>query len=123
MKHVLLTLPFVLLVFVARSNAQESVTGKVFWYGSVDNKVHLSVRGATLEQKTVDGRDNVPGNYSFTMALPSSSVTVSVNKKEGRSRNVKVIQQPSADNNFTAVIEIHDEGGGADSYLLEIFWN
>jgi len=54
--------------------------------------------------------------------LPDQAVTVQVSRKEGRSKKIKVIQQPTADNDFTAIIEIHDDGGGARDYVLEIFW-
>jgi len=48
-------------------------------------------------------------------------VTVDVNRKKGRGK-VRVIQQPSTDNDFTAIVEIYDNGGGAREYQLEIFW-
>jgi hypothetical protein len=99
-----------------------SASGKVFWRGSVDNKVHLTIKGDTLEQKTVEGAEKPAGTFSFTAPLPEQPVTVQVTRKEGRSKKIKVIQQPTADNDFTAVIEIHDDGGGARDYVLEIFW-
>ena len=110
---------------VSTSQAQtESPTsaGKVFWRGSVDNKVHLTIKADTLEQKTVEGADNEVGNFSFTAPLPQEPVTVQVTRKEGRSKKIKVIQQPTADNDFTAIVEIHDDGGGSRDYILEIFW-
>jgi len=48
-------------------------------------------------------------------------VEVSVNKLSGRG-TVRVLQQPSRANDFTAVIEIYDTGGGAQEYRLEIVW-
>ena len=70
----------------------------------------------------VEGNNGEPGRYSFTAPLPQASVTVGVTKIEGRSNKITVIQQPSAGNDFTAIVEIHDDGGGAREYLLEIFW-
>jgi hypothetical protein len=35
---------------------------------------------------------------------------------------VAVVQQPSAENDFTAIVEITDEKGGSDDYLLDITW-
>lgn len=102
--------------------AQESVSGKVYWRGAVDNKVRLTVFGTTIEQTTVEGQTLADGVYSFTAPLPSSAVNVAVNKLEGRSTRVTVIQQPNAANDFKAVIEIHDERGGSAEYLLEISW-
>lgn len=122
MKSVLLVAFFCAFLLVSPAKGQDTTAGKVYWYGSVDSKVHLTIRGDRLEQKAVEGNDTAPGRYSFTAALPESAATVGVNRLEGRSNKVKVIQQPSASNDFTAIIEIHDDAGGARDYLLEIFW-
>ena len=124
MKIALLLALLCAVLFVSPSRAQEAVSnaGKVYWYGSVDNKIHLTIRGLTVEQKAVEGNNGEPGRYSFTAPLPQASVTVGVTKIEGRSNKITVIQQPSAGNDFTAIVEIHDDGGGAREYLLEIFW-
>ena len=42
-------------------------------------------------------------------------------KKTGRG-TAKVIQQPTADNNWTAIIQLLDKNGGAREYGLEIYW-
>lgn len=114
---------FLALCFVLPSHAQtESTSGKVFWRGEVDNKVQLTIRNLSLEQRTVEGSPKPDGNFSFTAALPQVPVKVDVNRKEGRSKAITVLQQPSSENNYTAIIEIYDDDGGADDYLLEIFW-
>ncbi|MEO5857369.1 MAG: hypothetical protein ABIR33_00315 [Pyrinomonadaceae bacterium] len=123
MKAGLLIASLFALFAVSSVQAQsESASGKVFWRGSVDNKVHLTIKGDTLEQKTVEGAEKPLGTFSFTAALPEEAVIVRVTRKEGRSKKIKVIQQPTGDNEFTAIVEIHDEGGGARDYVLEIFW-
>ena len=71
MKRLLFTLSFFLFLFVTDSNAQsETTSGKVFWRGRVDSKVHLVIRGNSLEQKTVEGAENESGKFSFTAPLP-----------------------------------------------------
>jgi len=123
MKRLLFTLSFFLFLFVTDSNAQsETTSGKVFWRGRVDSKVHLVIRGNSLEQKTVEGAENETGKFSFTAPLPEAAVNVGVTRKEGRSKKIKVLQQPASENDYTAIIEIHDDGGGARDYVLEIFW-
>ena len=87
----------------------------------VDDKVQLVIRSDTLEEHTLSGQPNPDGVFSFTSPLPDSPVTVEINKKKGRGK-VRVLQQPSADNGFTAIVEIYDDGGGAREYQLEIFW-
>lgn len=122
MKTALLIAFFCAFLLISPAQAQEASTGKVYWYGSVDNKVHLVIRGLTLEQRTVEGNPTEPGRYSFTAPLPEAGVTVSVDRLEGRSKKITVVQQPSAANNFTTIVEIHDDDGGSREYLLEISW-
>jgi hypothetical protein len=121
MKRILPALPFLLFLLAVDSYAQEAA-GKVFWRGMVDDKVHLVIRGDKLEQRIVSGQAQGDGNFSFTARLPEHAVTVSVPRFEGRSKKVTVLQQPTAENQFTAIVEIHDEGGGARDYFLEIAW-
>lgn len=121
MKRTLLALPF-FLIFVAVNAYGQDTGGKVFWRGTVDDKVQLVIRGDKLEQRNVSGQPQADGNYSFTAILPERAVTVSIPRIEGRSKKVTVVQQPTAENQFTAIVEIHDDGGGAREYLLEIAW-
>ena len=121
MKRTLLALPF-LLVFLAIDAYAQNSAGKVFWRGSVDDKVQLVIRGDKLEQRIVSGQPQPDGTFSFTADLPAQAVTVSVPRIEGRSKKITVVQQPTAENDFTAIVEVHDEGGGAREYFLEIAW-
>jgi hypothetical protein len=109
------------IVFGAVSASAQS-TGKVYWYGRVDNKVHLVISGTSIEHRTIEGQTLPDGSYSFTAPLPQSDTTVSTRRIEGRSNKVSVVQQPSAANNFQAIVEIIDDGGGAREYFIEIFW-
>lgn len=123
MKRVLLILPVLLIFLVSGASSQENEPlGKVFWRGVVDDKVHLVIKGTTLEQKAVSGQEKPPGTFSFTAPLPDQPVIVSVKRIEGRSKKITVIQQPNAENGFTAIVEIYDNSGGAKEYRLEIFW-
>lgn len=123
MKTLILIASLFVLFGVSSAHAQsDNAAGKVFWRGSVDNKVHLVIREDTLEQRVIEGAAKPIGTFSFTMPMPQEAVTVGVVRKEGRSKKIKVIQQPNAENEFTAIVEIHDDGGGARDYVLEIFW-
>jgi len=95
--------------------------GRAFWRGTVDKEVHLVLQRRSLETRTVDGATYNNVNFSFTSSLPTRNVTVEVIKKKGRG-NVRVLEQPSRDNDYTAVIQILDEDGGAKEYELEINW-
>lgn len=88
----------------------------------VDDRIRLAIRGDQIFTTVVSGSPQPEGVYSFTSPLPEEPVTVSVLKKAGRGKDVKVIQQPNADNQFAAIVEIYDNGGGAREYQLEISW-
>lgn len=98
-----------------------TIVGRAFWRGTVDDRVQIRLQDRDLRVKTLSGRPYPDGTFSFTSALPNRRVTVEVNKQKGRG-NVRVIQQPSRENNFTTVIEVADTEGGAKEYQLEIFW-
>lgn len=121
MRKVSFGLPFLLLLFAVDAYPQEAL-GKVFWRGMVDDKVQLVIRRDSLEHRTVSGSEKPDGAYSFTAPLPERPVTVSVVRLEGRSKKIAVVQQPAAENDFTAIVEIYDQGGGAREYQLEISW-
>lgn len=97
------------------------VTGRVTWSGTVDNEVQLTVRGDNIETRTISGNEFRNENFNFTSPLPNRGVNVQVNKKRGRGE-VRVIQQPSRTNNYTAVIQILDKKGSNDRYELDIYW-
>ena len=123
MKRTLLALPILLVFLTVHVAAQTQETaGKVFWRGLVDDKLHLVIRGTSLEHRTVSGQPQPDGLFSFTAPLPEQAVTVSVPRFEGRSKKVSIVQQPTAENQFTAIVEIIDEGGGSRDYFLEIAW-
>ncbi len=112
----------ILIALFSIETSAQTATGKVFWNGMVDNKVHLVIKGTTLEQRTIEGQTLADGSYSFTAPLPEADTTVRVTKLEGRGKVVTVVQQPSAANNYEAIIEIIDDDGGAREYLIEIAW-
>lgn len=102
---------------------EKPVIGRAYWRGTVDNVVHLKLKDREMETITVAGTSYGPGTFSFTSALPRSrgGISVEVIKKKGRG-NARVIQQPSSQNDFTAIVEVKDGDGGAKEYELEILW-
>ncbi len=96
--------------------------GRVIWRGTVDGIVQLDVLGRALGVRTISGADYGSGTYNFTSALPQNrDVQVYVTKRRGRG-DVRIVQQPSRNNNGGAVIEIRDNAPGAQEYELEIYW-
>lgn len=102
-------------------NPTDDVTRRVFWRGKVDSKVQLIIQGKSLRVNTFAGQNYGEGTFSFTSPLPMRNVSVSAVKTAGRG-NVRMIQQPSRGNDYTAIIEITDDENGARDYQLEITW-
>lgn len=102
-------------------NNNGNTKGRATWRGKVDDKVRLEISDRNIFTRTVAGKSFGQGNFNFTSALPSRSVTVDVGKKIGRGE-VRVIQQPDRYNGYTAIIEITDADWGEREYELEIYW-
>jgi hypothetical protein len=100
---------------------ERPIIGRVSWRGRVDDRVQLVIRGRTVETRTITGSPNPAGAANFTSPLPNVPVEVSVTKVSGRG-SVRILQQPARANDFTTVIEIYDNGSGAQEYRLDIFW-
>lgn len=104
-----------------KTDTKVSSVGNLFWHGTVDDEVHLIIRGNTVQAKTISGTEYTDSIFNFSSPLPEENVQISIKKKEGRG-TAKVIQQPTSDNNFTAIIQILDKNGGAREYEMEITW-
>ena len=121
MKNIILTVVILSAFMLSVRSQTQDIRGRVFWKGMVDAKIQLIIKGDKIETKTVGGQPYPDGTYSFTTPLPDDVVRVGVTKTEGRGL-VAVDQQPTVDNDFTAIVEITDPKGGAKEYQLEIFW-
>ena len=98
-----------------------SRSGRMTWKGRVDDDVRIRIRGGTADVETVGGTPYYDGQPNFFNSLPNRRVTVRVNKVRGRGE-VFIEQQPSRENDFTAVVRIKDSRGGAAEYEFEMIW-
>lgn len=96
-------------------------SGRVRWRGTVDDNVQLIIRDDHIEVRTIGGSIYDNATYNFTSPLPRRRTSVTVNKLSGRGE-VRIIQQPSRDNDYTAVVEIRDPKGEAREYEIEVSW-
>ena len=97
------------------------IKGRFTWKGTVDDRVRLTINGTNIDLTTLSGTPYNDASFKFKNALPNSQVKLEINKKKGRG-SAKVIQQPSAQNGYTAIVEIADTDGGAKQYELEMYW-
>ncbi|MEK7831996.1 MAG: hypothetical protein AAB401_12960 [Acidobacteriota bacterium] len=93
----------------------------VSWSGRVDGRDLIYVRGNDLWVDHRDGQPVCETNYSFYNPLPNRQCAVNVRRVNGRG-NVRIIEQPSPYNNYTAVVQVEDRDSGSDMYNLEIDW-
>lgn len=99
-----------------------SMHGSMSWSGTVDDQAEIRIQGSRANTVTLTGaavRDVRVG--SLRSGLPSAPVQVSVSQSQGRGQ-AWVVQQPSAQNGYTAVIRIRDPQAGASFYNLNVSW-
>jgi len=104
-----------------RNDRDRNYSGLV-WSGRVDGEIMLEVRDRTVRDRVVSGRQAEGVRYDFGASLPAREVNVTADKRRGRGE-VRVVEQPSRRNGYTAVIQIRDSSGGADDYEIEVRWN
>lgn len=98
-----------------------SGSGRMTWRGTVDDDVRILVRGGTAQVETIGGSPYYDAVTNFTASLPFRRINVALQKRRGRGQ-IFVEQQPTRQNNFTAVIRIKDPRGGASDYEFDLSW-
>ena len=102
-------------------NPDSDRSGRMTWRGRVDDDVRIRIRGGTAEVETLGGTPYNDGQPNFYNSLPYRRVTVRMTNKRGRGE-IFIEQQPSRENDFTAVVRIKDTKGGASDYEFELQW-
>jgi hypothetical protein len=95
--------------------------GRMTWRGRVDDDVRIRIRGGTADVETIGGTPYYDGQPNFSNSLPNRRVNMRLTKNRGRG-DVVIEQQPSRENDFTAIIRIRDTRGGADNYEFTLDW-
>jgi hypothetical protein len=89
----------------------------------VDQQVEVSLRGDLIGVHTLTGADARDNGSECSAPLPGRVVdgfTMAVKKRHGE---VRLVAEPSARNDFTATIFIHDNAAGEGFYDLRISWS
>lgn len=96
--------------------------GTLRWSGRVDDVQEIRIRGRRANTYTVSGGSATDVRTSVSGGgLPARDVTVRLRNYDGRGR-VYLVEQPSARNDYTAVLRIEDREGGAGFYDIEASW-
>lgn len=96
-------------------------SGVLTWSGRVDDVLLLEIRDRNVRDRIVSGQQAERVRFDFSSSLPNREVNVTADKRRGRG-DVRVVEQPSRRNGYTAVIEIRDRQGGAADYEIEVRW-
>lgn len=92
------------------------------WSGSVDGDLRISLRRGQLDYQVVSGeRPRNVNSRMVTSQSPRRDGQLSVSMRQGRG-SVTVLQQPSAYNNYTAVLRVVDYQGGFGYYDFDLVW-
>jgi hypothetical protein len=91
------------------------------WTGRVDREVQIVMRGSEVYTRKIGATEPNWAQGRAMSDLPRQNGVVRVQVLQGRG-NVAVIQQPNAQNGFTAIVRIQDPGSGSDSYRLAGYW-
>jgi hypothetical protein len=96
-------------------------SGRVTWRGKVDQTANIIIAGSSVQTQdaSATGLSGVTHNISGYLARRPGSVSVKKNKGRG---TVTVYQQPTAENDFVAIIQVFDADKGGGDYEVEISW-
>lgn len=90
------------------------------WSGDVDDNLEIRVNSSGVTYRTRDGKDPRGVQSSFG-GLPADASIVTVSEQDGRG-SVTVMQQPTARNNYTAVLRVRDPQPGYGHYSFRLTW-
>ncbi len=91
------------------------------WEGVIDGTTLIRINRRQVEYDYPSGLPVQRQRYGFTDPLPFARVEVRLNTVEGRGE-IRLIEQPREDNNFTTVVRIEDRDRGTSNYAFELRW-
>jgi hypothetical protein len=89
--------------------------------GRIDGRVRVIVQGERYWVQNMSGRPASEVRVDFGSPLPARPMNVELNRVQGRDE-IRIIEQPSAQNGYRLVFEINDDSGGDDFYQVQARW-
>ncbi len=91
-------------------------------YARIDGEVFLYIKGTDLTHLIVSGGPPRVDRTTYSQSIPEAAFGIfELDKIDGRGR-VQLFEAPLPSNDYTAIIRIHDEDSGPDSYHLRLNW-
>lgn len=90
------------------------------WSGDVDDNLEIQLRPGSVNYRTIRGA--VPRNVQAQFGgLPNDVRQIVVQQTEGRGQ-VVVVQQPTPQNGYLALLRVRDPQGGYGHYAFDVTW-
>ncbi|MBC8141788.1 MAG: hypothetical protein H7Y38_10160, partial [Armatimonadetes bacterium] len=91
------------------------------WTGEVDDTGFVRIDGREVR---TDGnmRGVRDGRYDVDGRLPNRATRVRLSNTRGRG-DIQILEQPSAQNNYTTVVKIRDWQAGSSRYGFQLTWD
>lgn len=110
------------LALLAAPSASAQGTQLLEWSGRVDTVIRISIHGDAAHVTAIGSPDVGVGTLRVLHGIPQEPGTIGVQLTGGRGI-VQIEQQPSSSNDYTAIVRVADQSGGADSYRLVETWH
>jgi hypothetical protein len=88
----------------------------------VDNEARVTVRGDSVFIRTIAGRDPWDDGSECNMPLPDRPVPDFRFEVKDSRNEIRMVEEPSPRNGFSAVVYIHDTAGGVGRYHFRLSW-
>lgn len=105
------------------NSSQASGPGHFQWQGIVDGTDNILLRGSSVQMSHLTSGSVQQASYQLPgSSLPLRPVTVTLRKVRGRG-DIRLLEQPSAANSYTAVVQVNDQGYQANAwYEFTLDW-
>ena len=94
---------------------------QVVWSGRVDEEALVSCRAKSCTSSVQRGVPVAAERFKFSRALPDGAAQVRLENSEGRGE-VRLVEQPSERNHYTARVSIRDPQSGSGEYTFALRW-
>lgn len=104
------------------NSGQVSSTGHFQWQGLVDGSDNIRLQGSNVNVTHLSAAPIQEASHQLSAALPYSPVQVTLNKVRGRGQ-IRLLEQPTASNNYTAVVQVDDQSQQGNAwYEFTLDW-
>lgn len=117
-----LAIPAVAIPSVASAQRGGSQREVFEWRGNVDQEVRIQMRGGRTSTMAMGPHEMTAYDQARAFsAMPSTDGYLNVQVLQGRGR-VDVVQQPSSQNGYTAIVRVRDPQTGSAPYDIAAYW-